>query len=240
MKKYIALFALLIPTIIFGADTAYPSDGTYNIKWDGVHWVNTGDWKTSGYQTSAFDVNSNKIGKEHVTTFTALRDVSMTVEVAKNSSGKTFSAGFFTYSVDSVGKISINSENAFSNLNVGDTITSEKFSANEMVGLFIETSEYKIYSLPNLNTYGTVLIGADGSYGSGYSNNGPISDTNQAGFWFNTETAYNPGWIKSDIVLIANGVAPASSGAPLPGVFWTVCACAIVISNHYKKSKIKN
>lgn len=239
IKNIITLASILIPMSLFGAE--YPSDGTYNIKWDGTHWVNTGNWETSGYQTSAFDVNSDKIGKKTETTFTALRDVSMTVEVVKNESGKSFSVGFFTYDVDNKGKIVINSENSFSDVNVGSSVTSDNFSANEMVGIFVETDNYKIYSISALNTHGTVLIGADGSYGSAFNENLPTKENNQAGFWFNTQYDYNPGWVKSDIVILAHGSsASVPVGAPLPGVLSTICISILGFSNYYRNHKRKN
>jgi hypothetical protein len=165
-------------------------------------------------------------GKDEWGTFSALKDASLSFDIAKNATTAGFDYGTFKY--DSVNKqIVAGSEEFAGSVDPGVTgggKISIGYNAGDMVGVWVEIEGETYYSIPSLNS----------DFYTKTDHNSP--PTGYANVWFGSFE--NPNDVNSTIKLSLTGTAtPASSGAPLPGVLATMLLSGGVGGYLRKRSK---
>ncbi len=175
-----------------------------------------GDYGIADGKTGAWTV----VEGTHVGTFTALKDSSLSFSIEENKTLAGFSYGTFQYNAGTA-KIVANSEMFVGSVGagqVGPGNISVTYSAGNMVGVWVEYDGQRYYSVGQLNS----------NQGTGTYKNAPPDG--YANVWFDTLKSKNQKEPKNGAAVKLNvtGVAPASSGAPLPGVLATVVLCGAV------------
>jgi hypothetical protein len=177
-------------------------------------------------QNAGYSIADGKTGAwtvvegTHVGTFSALKDSSLSFSVEKNNTAGGFTYGTFQYDTGSA-KIVANSETFVGSVAAGQLGTgnvSVAYSAGDMVGVWVEYDGQRYYSVSQLNS----------NQGTGTYKNAPPDG--YASVWFDTIGSNNQKEPKNGAIikLSVSGVAPASSGAPLPGVLATMALCGAV------------
>lgn len=168
------------------------------------------------------------------TTFEALEDVSLTLQITQNFNaqtgqpGESVTIGCYTYSKED-GKITVRDYAVFKDLQVGSEVSTAgklDIKAGDMVGMWVQRGEGPDYSAAFLTE------------GSGYIPGWPAKVTTPPGVYKSTLFADGTeegtasfvlgksDAVKYDLIVSMQGV-PAS-GAPLPGVVATVMLCGAV------------
>ena len=176
----------------------------------------SGDYSIADGKTGAWTVGEGT----HVGTFSALKDSSLSFSVEKNNTLGGFNYGTFQYDAGTA-QIVANSEMFVGSVaagQVGPGNVSVTYSAGNMVGVWVEYDGQRYYSVSQLNS----------NQGTGTYKNAPPDG--YANVWFDTLTSNNQKEPKNGAAVKLNvtGVAPAASGAPLPGVLATVALCSAV------------
>lgn len=234
------------------ADEVVVHDGTY-----GIHYNNTGPttwipgdryyenpvtkersstWKSGWTWVEVPGHNEvQSIGAWHLNqtgeAYNALRDSSLSLSIERNNTASGFSYGTFKY--DSVtGKIVADSEEYIGSVEKGKlgSGVSIPYKANDLVGVWVEYEVEKEDGVKQVVRY----------YSQDSENKGDKhTETHQTGdpvkppegyaaLWFDDRTGWPGGQPGAPIKILVTGVAPASTGAPLPGVLATVALCSAV------------
>ena len=226
--KKIASILSIVAAFAFASQVV--ADDTY-----GIHYSNVGPWvpgywenpetgeQSSGWQNgwTQVDGHNDTIGAWHLNesgqTYTALKDSSLSLNIERNNTAGGFSYGTFLYDSGS-GQIVADSEKFIGSVEAGElgNGVSVAYSAGDLAGVWVEVEGVRYYSQDSLNV---------GKHTETYE--GDASE-GHASLWFDNGASW-PGQDPSSVIkFIVTGVTPASSGAPLPGVFATVALCGAV------------
>jgi hypothetical protein len=244
MKK---LASILCVAAAFVFASQVMADDTY-----GIHYNNTGPYvpgywenpdtgeRSSGWKDgwTRIEGHNDTIGawklNETGQTYTALKDSSLSLNIERNSTDSGFSYGTFQYD-SGTGQIVANSEEFIGSVGAGELGSgiSVAYSAGDLAGVWVEIEGVKYYSQGTLNAnHNTETYQGDAPAGSAY-------------VWFDDAASWpgqdpvtkgkktTPG---AAVKILVTGVAPASSGAPLPGVLATVALCGVV-GGYFRRKK---
>jgi hypothetical protein len=235
MKK---LASILCVAAAFAFASQVMADDTY-----GIHYNNTGPyipgyWENpdTGEQSSTWqsgwtrvEGHNDTIGAWHLNksgdSYTALKDSSLSLSIEKNATASGFSYGTFEYEVSGKsGQIVANSEKFIGSVGAGElgSGVSIAYNADDLVGVWVEIEGEKYYSVESINQS---LYGKKANNTEGYVEGDDPYGTST--LWFDNAKNW-PGQDKAAVKILMTGVAPASSGAPLPGVLATVVLCGAV------------
>lgn len=241
MKKIVSI--LCIAAAFVFTSKAIANDGTY-----GMHYNNTGPWvagywenpetgeRSPGYQAGWTQVpgHNQLIGAWHLNStgqaYNAVKDSSLSLGIERNNTASGFDYGTFLYDTVS-GQIVANSETLIGSVGAGElgSGVSIAYSAGDYVGVWVEYDGVRYYSQDSLN---------DGKHTETQQTGDPVAPPyGYTSLWFDDRTGWPGGQAGAPIKILVTGVAPASTGAPLPGVLATMVLCGGVGGYLRKRSK---
>ncbi len=156
-----------------------------------------------GYGNGGFHINQGTS-----TSFTALKDTSMTFSLNSNTtSASDLKFGVFTYDAN----YNILSETVINNVGTLADSVSVNFNQGDKVAFWIEADGKRLYSIHSMNTNGVTFDGWQ------------KIDSNELVFGFDTVNKTYKGFDLLDIKVNITSGAPvaATSGQPMPGVVAT-------------------
>jgi hypothetical protein len=228
MMRKLASVVCVAAAFVFASQVM--ADDTY-----GIHYNNTGPWvpgywenPDTGEQSSTWQSgwtqvpgHNDTIGAWHLNptgqAYTALKDSSLSLNIERNNTASGFSYGTFQYD-SGTGQIVASSEKFIGSVGAGElgSGVSVAYTAGDLAGVWVEIEGQKYYSQGTLNVnHNTETYKGDAPEGSAY-------------LWFDNAASWPGQDPNASIKFLVTGVAPASSGAPLPGVLATVALCGAV------------
>lgn len=227
MKKIVSILCIAA-AFVFASQAM--ADDTY-----GIHYNNTGPWvpgywedPNTGEHSSTWKSGWTRVEGHNDTigawklngsgqAYKALKDSSLSLNIERNNTASGFSYGTFQYD-SGTGQIVASSEKFIGSVGAGElgSGVSVAYTAGDLAGVWVEIEGQKYYSQGTLNVnHNTETYKGDAPEGSAY-------------LWFDNAASWPGQDPNASIKFLVTGVAPASSGAPLPGVLATVALCGAV------------